>query len=312
MTARTSIFILDPVERLDPNTDTSLALMRESQHRGHRVLATSLGGLYLDGRTLRGRLHETHFRPGAELFDAAAPIDLPLESADIVHMRKDPPVDMEYLHATYLLDRLPQRVLQVNPAAALRSHCEKLIPLHFPDLCPPTLVTPNTALLQGLLDRCGKIVVKPLEDCSGHGVQQFSASDGTGSLLQRATSDGERMVIGQAFLPEIKDGDKRVLLLGGEILGWVRRRPAAGDFRSNINAGGCCERCELTDGDRAICRRLGPWLRRQGIHFAGVDIVGKHLLEVNITSPSCLREINDLCGIRLEKRVLDYLEDLCR
>jgi glutathione synthase len=127
--------------------------------------------------------------------------------------------------------------------------------------------------------------------------------------MAEATAHGRRFVLGQRFLPEIDAGDKRVLLLGGEILGWVRRQPAPGDFRSNVNAGGRCVPCELNEQDRAICARLGPWLRRQRIHLAGVDIVGSQVLEVNITSPSCLREMNALYGWSLERRILDYVEE---
>jgi glutathione synthase len=311
MSALTSVFIIDPPGRLDPPTDTSLALMRESINRGHRVFFCTLADLRLENSEPRARVQAVKFIPGKELFETESSVDFALGGSDILYMRKDPPVNEIYLHATYLLDRLPARVLQVNPSRALRNHCEKLIPCHFPDLMPETVVTRNPNVLAAFLEKAGRMVVKPLEDCSGHGVITLSRDEPKPlARFIKSTGDGERYVQGQMFLPQIAEGDKRVLLLGGEILGWIRRIPASGDFRSNVNAGGTCAACELTERDRAICDRIGRWLVREGIHLAGVDIVGEKILEVNITSPSCLREMNELTGARLECRILDYLEAL--
>lgn len=313
MPAHTSLFIIDPPERLDPPTDTSLALMRESLRRGHRVYFCTLTGLRLEQSRPAARVWPVAFPPGEELFAAGAAQQLDLSEADIVYMRKDPPVDTAYLHATYILDRLPTRVLQINPARALRNHCEKLIPLHFPGLLPETVVTRSAAELDAFLERMEQIVLKPLEECSGRGIFTLTRSDpNRRSLFDQVTGGGTRYVQGQRFLPEIAEGDKRVLLLGGEILGWLRRVPAAGDFRSNVNAGGHCLPCELTETDRDICSRLGAWLAQEDIHLAGVDLVGSHVLEVNITSPSCLREMNTLTGQALERRIVDYAERRCR
>lgn len=304
-----SIFIIDSPERLDPPTDTSLALMRESVRRGHRVGYATLDGLRLEQGEPWAEIRAVEFESGRELFLPGAKEDLPLRRADILHMRKDPPLDEEYLHASYILDRLPLRVVQVNPSPALRTWCEKLIPLQFPGMAPPTLVTRSSAQLLNFLRQQEKIVLKPMDDCSGRGIIALQRDDpGHLQAIDLATNHGQRFVIGQRFLPQIAEGDKRVLLLGGEILGWVRRLPAAGEFRSNVNAGGRCVRCELTPSDRAICARLKPWLQRQKILLAGVDIVGTQVLEVNITSPSCLREMNSLYGWSLERTILDDLE----
>lgn len=311
MRALTSVFIIDPPDRLDPSTDTSLALMRESLNRGHRVFFCTLADLRLEKNEPWARVQSVKFIPGQELFAAEEAVEFALGECDILHMRKDPPVDEVYLHATYILDLVPERVLQVNPSRALRNHCEKLIPCHFPELMPETVVTRDPAVLAAFLQRVGRMVVKPLEDCSGHGVFTLTCDEPDHlARCREATAGGERYVQGQLFLPQIVEGDKRILILDGAILGWVRRIPAAGDFRSNINAGGTCAACELTESDRAICARLGPWLIREGIHLAGVDIVGGKVLEVNITSPSCLREMNELTGAKLECRILEYLEAL--
>jgi len=308
-----SFFIIDPPERLDPPTDTTLAIMRESLRRGGEVFYCTLPDLVLEGDRLYAQAYPVRFPPGAELFTAGDAQKFPAEAADVVYMRKDPPVDRDYLQAAYLLDQLPPRVLQVNPSRTLRLHCEKLIPLAFPDLAPETLVGRSVMEIAAFLRRHQRIVVKPLDDCSGRGIVAVNASDPRAEeLIDRAAEGGGRCVVAQRFLPEIREGDKRVLMLGEEILGWVNRRPAPGEFRSNVNAGGRCLLCELTARDRAICERVGPWLVREGIHFSGLDIVGPYLLEVNITSPSCLRELNQLTGQSLEKRVVDYVEENCR
>jgi glutathione synthase len=313
MNPLTSVFIIDPPERLAPPTDTSLALMRESLSRGQQVFYATLSELRLDNEKPRARVRPVIFPPGAELFAAGEEQEIDLAAIDMLYMRKDPPVDAAYLHATYILDWLPPKVLQVNPARTLRRHCEKLIPLHFPGLLPETVVTRAARDLNDFLDRIGQIVLKPLDDCSGRGVFTLTRSDpNRRALIDQVTAGGTRYVQGQRFLPAIAEGDKRVLLLAGEILGWLKRMPAAGDFRSNVNAGGRCLPCELTGAERAVCARLGKWLNREGIILAGVDLVGEHVLEVNITSPSCLREMNELTGERLERRIIDQIERRCR
>jgi glutathione synthase len=304
-----ALFIIDPPERLDPPTDTTLAIMRESRRRSQQVSYTTLDGLRLTAGGLHATAREVDFST-AELFTAGPARDLDLDKdCDLVWMRKDPPVDLPYLHSTYLLDFLPPRVLQINPARVLREVCEKLAPLRFPELFPPSLVSRSPADLATFVARQGRAVLKPLEECSGRGIVLVDAGmPDLAATIARATENGRRFVQGQLYLGDISSGDIRVLLLGGEILGWVRRLPAPGEFRSNVNAGGHCEPCALGPREKAICARVGPWLRDQGIHFAGIDIVGDYLLEINLTSPSCLREMNSLNGWRLEEAVLDYVE----
>ncbi|AMV73035.1 glutathione synthase [Desulfuromonas carbonis] len=305
----TALFILDPPEQLDPPTDTSFAIMRESLRRGQQVFAATLDDLHLATGQLQATAREACFAANGSL--APGP-DRRLNLArdvDLVWMRKDPPVDLAYLHATYLLDFLPPRVLQINPAASLRNHCEKLAPLRFPELFPPTLVTRSVSELAAFVAGHGEVVVKPLEECSGRGIVLLAKGDsGLAKRLAAATDQGRRFVQGQRYLDGATEGDIRILLLGGEILGWVRRRPAAGEFRSNINAGGHCEAVPLGAREREICAQVGPWLRQREIHLAGIDLIDGYLLEINLTSPSCLREMNDLNGWRLEEAILDYAE----
>jgi glutathione synthase len=308
----TSVFIIDSPKHLDPPTDTSLALMRESLKRGHRVYFCTIDQLRLEMGTLRASVRPVDFPPGMELFRSGEARDLDLGTIDVLHMRKDPPVDEAYFHTTFLLDHLPRRVLQVNPAESLRNFCEKLIPLQFPELMPETVVTSSVAALDAFLGRHERIVIKPLGNCSGRDILSLTPrTPERRALLAQATADGTRILQAQRFLPEIVEGDKRVLMLDGEILGWVRRLPREGEFRSNINAGGRCVPCDLEPADRAICARIGPWLKQREILLAGIDIVGAYVLEVNITSPSCLREMNALTGQRLEERIIDVVEARC-
>ncbi len=311
MAAPISVFLIDPPERLDPPTDTSLAIMRESLKRGHEVHYCTPSDLQARGPKLWADLRPVSFYADRELFAAGPRRSFDLNEADLLYLRKDPPVDTAFLHLTYLLDQLEASVVQINPASTLRDHCEKLLPLHFPELFPQTLVTSSADALENFLDQVEHMVIKPLEDCSGRGIYALTLGDvNRHNLLHLATAGGTRFVQAQRYLPEISRGDKRVLLLGGKVLGWVRRLPAPGDFRSNVNAGGHCEPCDLTENDRVICRRIAPWLLDRGIHLAGIDIVGRFVLEINITSPSCLREINQLTGEHLEEQIVDYAEGL--
>lgn len=313
MEQASAVFVIDPPEHLDPPTDTSLALMREAVRRGCRVSWCTATDLRLEAGQPRARTREVDFAPGEELFRSGTQTDLDLGRVSYLFMRKDPPFDSAYLHATLILDRVAEDVVQVNSAQALRDLCEKLIPSRFDGLAPEGIVTSSRDELGRFLEQAGHIVIKPLEECSGRGIFTLKPDDpNRHSLFDQVTRGGTRFVQAQRYLPEISAGDKRVLLLGGEILGWVRRVPPRGDFRSNVNAGAHCELCELTENDRRICARIGPWLLSRGVHLAGVDIVGEHVLEVNITSPSCLREINNLAGLRLEEKVLDYLEGIRR
>lgn len=301
------LFVMDPPHLLNPGTDTSLVLMKESVRRGHRVYFCSPDRLRLDGKN-RLRAWSRPFKGGDWTANDVSPVDLFLDEIDFCHMRKDPPVDTAYFQTTLLLDRLPKSVLQVNPVHLLRRYCEKLIPLHFPDLFPETLICRGLEELTVFFKQFGDIVVKPLNSCGGRSVYRVSVNDADwSSTLARLVAESSGFLQAQRFLPESSAGDKRVLMLGGEILGSLRRIPVAGDFRSNINAGGTFTACSLTREDLAICERVGKWLAEQGIHFAGVDLVGPYLLEINITSPSCLVELNELAGVQFERRIIDYL-----
>ncbi len=259
MPASTALFIIDPPERLDPPTDTSLALMRSAIRRGYKVFFCTLGELRLTDDRPQARAWTVGFPTDAELFATGQAVDLDLGSLSVLFMRKDPPVDAAYLHACAILDHLPATVLQVNPARALIRHGEKMIPLKFPGMMPDTLITARTEDLIRFLSEHRHMVIKPLEDCSGRGIFQLRHEDPRAAArLTEATENGRRFVQGQRFLPDIAGGDKRVLLLGGEILGWVRRLPATGDFRSNINAGGQCVPCELTETRPGYLRTIAP------------------------------------------------------
>ncbi len=305
-----SLFVLDDPARLVPETDSSLALMRESCRRGQELFFCRVDDLYLTRQGARARAVRVDFAPEALSFNEKEPLDLDLSGLDLLWFRKDPPVDQHFFHATLVLDWLPPSVLQINPVSALRNHCEKLIPLHFPEFCPEMLVAARRTLLEESPGQSAPCVIKPLDDCSGRGVFLLRDEDPHRSSLIAQQTASPRFLLRQEFLSEISQGEIRVLLLDGEVLGSLRRHPASGDFRSNINAGGTVSAVGLGPLELRICREVGLWLKQRQILFAGIDLVGGKLLEVNITSASCLMEMNELYSAALEESVLDRVERL--
>ena len=233
---------------------------------------------------------------------------------DAILMRKDPPFDLDYYMATLLLERVRGRVLLVNDPRALREFNEKLAVLEFPELAPATRVTRSPAELEEFLGRCGgTMVVKPLDRCGGSGVFVARAGDpNLRPIVETATGDGRELVMAQRYLPAARDGDKRILLLDGKPLGAVLRVPAPADTRGNFHAGAAAERTTLTRRDREICAAVGARCRREGLYLVGIDVIGDRLTEVNVTSPTGLRQINRLEDVRLEDAVIDWLEARCR
>jgi len=225
-------------------------------------------------------------------------------------MRKDPPFDLQYFHSTLLLSHAPPSVLIVNAASALREANEKLYALRFPELCPETIVTGSVQKLVDFRDRVGgRIVVKPIHDAGGRGVFRITAGDeNADAILDAATAQETRRVVGQRYLPQVRDGDKRIILVEGRPVGAVLRVPQPGELRANLHVGGSPVRTSLSDRDLEICGRIGPVLSGLGVVFAGIDVIGDYLTEINITSPTGIREIHRIDGVRLETNILDAVE----
>jgi glutathione synthase len=304
-------FIVDPLPQLQVGHDTSVALMEALQNRGHRIFCLGVGDLYLDQGETWGSVQEIQLDLGANTwYEVKQEQLMPLSQMQAVWMRKDPPVDTAYLYATYLLDRLsPNQTLVLNHPAGIRSANEKLYALQFKDWIPRTRVSGNKQLLRQFIEHEGQAVLKPLGGKGGEGILRVNAGDpNVNSLLEISTQFGQLPVMVQEYLPEAVAGDKRILLLEGEPLGAVNRVPGQGDFRGNIAAGGRVEKTEITEKERALCGALAPVLRQEKLYFVGIDVIGERLTEVNVTSPTMLREICQLEGVDLADQVAAWLE----
>jgi glutathione synthase len=304
------VFVMDPIESVDIRTDTTFVLMLEAQRRGHRVLYADPADLYVAGGEVRVRAFPVRLRaePGQHVERDPAE-ELRLDDADVVLQRKDPPVDAAYTAATQML-ALCRRALVLNRPEAILAFNEKLFALHFADLMAETLVTRRLPDLLAFLEKLGgEMIVKPLSGKGGEGIFHVRAGDrNTYSILEQATAFGRTWTMAQRYLPEVRQGDKRILLLDGEPLGALLRVPREGESRANLHVGGLATATSLDPDDRRIVERLAPVLRREGLFFVGIDVIGGRLTEINVTSPTGIQEIDTLEGTTLEARVLDALE----
>jgi len=321
--ATSQLFVVDPIERLRPTKDSSVALMQAAQRAGQQVWVCTPADLAVHGRDPAHQplvhaqpVRLAEIRPtasGWELpepwFVAAEPRWLPLAAFPRVWMRKDPPVDEAYLYATHLLELAERQGVRVlNRPASLRAWNEKLGALRWSHLMAPSLVASRVDQLAAFAAEHGEVVLKPLGGRAGIGVvRSHGQAPGLKALLELVTGQQQLPVMVQAFLPAVTAGDKRILLVDGEPLGAVNRRPAAGEFRSNLAVGGQPEACELSDAERDICAELAPALRAEGLFFVGIDVIDGRLSEINVTSPTGVREVERLGGIPLADQTMERL-----
>ncbi len=306
-------FLMDALSTIQVGHDTTFAFMQEAARRGHEVLAFEQRDLSFlkDQAYARMRVVTIPARSGGQHFGAAPPTLRPLSELEVLFMRKDPPVDVDFLHATQLVELTgSRRPIYLNEPSGLRTANEKLSALLFPDLTPRTVVSADADELRAFVDEVGGAAVfKPLDGYAGRGILFASKADRNfNSILELSTLRGTQAVMAQAYLPESRQGDKRVIVLDGRPMGAVLRVPAANDLRGNIAAGGTAVKCELTARDREICERLAPTLRKLGLHFVGIDVIGRYLTEINVTSPTMVCEIDKLDGVNIEKEVIDFAE----
>ena len=302
-----SLFVMDPLERLNLAGDSTYMLMRASTGRGWPVAWCTPDDLYLrDGRAwARTQPVTTHAGPPG--FERGVASDTELGAFDLVWMRKDPPFDMEYIFSTYLLEAVPAHTLVLNRPSAIRSRNEKLFTLEFPDLCVETLVSRSVARIVAFAEaQPGRVVLKPWDGNGGRGVLVTAAGDpNLRSMIELLTGEERQAIFAQRYIPEIVVGDKRIILIDGEPAGALLRIPSPKDNRGNMHAGATVARASLTDRDRVICARIGPILRDEGLLFVGIDVIGDYLTEINVTSPTGIQEINRLDTVHLEEQVLD-------
>jgi len=301
---------MDPIERINIRGDSTFALLLEAQQRGHRIsyytpdkLALREGRVFATVRPLSVRDQEgDHFALGE-------PSRTELSEFDVVLLRQDPPFDLAYITTTHLLERVHPRTLVVNDPAEVRNAPEKMFVMEFPELMPPTLITRDLAEIKAFRVEHGDIVMKPLYGKGGEAVFRLAKEDlNFGSLYDLFTVTFREQWVVQKFLPAVKDGDKRIILVDGEFAGAVNRVPAPDDLRSNMVRGGTPKETELSAREREICHRLGPSLRERGLLFVGIDVIDGHLTEINVTSPTGIRAVKNLGGPDVAALIWDKIE----
>ncbi len=306
--------VMDPIGAIKPYKDTTLALMLAAQARGWTLLYFEMTDLWLRDGAAYGRARPVKVHDDAKhWFDLGEPQVLPLGDLDAILMRKDPPFDMAYVAATYVLQRAEDSgALVVNRPAALRDANEKAFISWFPQCTPPTLITSSVRELRAFHAELRDIVVKPLDGMGGHSVFRVGPQDANASVIYETLTAGGRYCMAQRYLPEIAGGDKRILMIDGEpVSHCLARIPAEGETRGNLAAGGRGETRPLTERDRWIAAQVGPKLRELGLLFAGLDVIGDHLTEINVTSPTCAREITRDSGVDIAGNTIEAIERKC-
>lgn len=304
------VYVMDPMVRLLPDKDTTIAFQRAAQRRGHLALHAEPHDLFVKNGEAYARVRELTLIDDPPYFSLREPTDVRLADVNAIFLRKDPPFDDAYLYSTLLLERVRGRTVLVNDPRGLRDANEKLYALHFARHAPRTLVTAHVdRIFRFVAEVGGRAVIKPLHGAGGAGVMMLFDGDKNGrSIVDLLTSEGRRLAIVQEFLPAVVRGDKRVLLLDGAVLGAINRVPRSDDFRSNIHVGGTVERCELTEAETAIVDDIAPRLRHDGLVFVGLDLVGERLTEVNVTSPTGIRELSQHRDRDVAEDVIAWVE----
>jgi glutathione synthase len=301
---------MDPIERINIRGDSTFALLLEAQARGHAISYYTPDRLALSGARLFATVQPLQVRDVAgDHFTLGEPKRVELASFDVVLMRQDPPFDLAYITATHLLERIHPKTLVINDPAQVRNAPEKMFVMEFSELMPPTLITRDLAEIKAFRQEHGDIVMKPLYGRGGEAVFFVGAKDvNFGSLYDLFAATFREAWVVQKFLPAVKNGDKRIILVDGEFAGAVNRIPAADDLRSNMVRGGVPAATELTPREREICQVLGPKLRARGLLFVGIDVIDGYLTEINVTSPTGIRAIKSLGGPDVAAMIWDRIE----
>lgn len=309
----TIAFVMDPVEAEPINASTTIVLMREAQNRGHTVLYVDPGDLGVDAGRVQAEAVPIEFAAGTDSTvrrGKARVYDFDHE-IDVAFQRKDPPVDRDFIVATQILNICEHTIVLNRPTSVIAFN-EKLLAVEFADLMPATRVTRRIPELRAFMaEQGGEMIIKPLDGKGGEGIFHLAENDrNLSSILEQSTEFGTRAVMAQQYLPAIREGDKRILLLEGEAIGAVLRVPADAESRANLHVGGRAVRAPLDDDDRRIISRISHFLKDTGLFFVGIDVIGGKLTEINVTSPTGVQEINTLDQTRLEVLILDRVEAL--
>lgn len=308
--------VMDPIVGIKPYKDSTFAMMLEAQRRGHQLFYMEPGDLYVvDGRVF-AHMQQLEVRDNNDDWFSLNELgDLPLDELDMVLMRQDPPFDMNYIYMTYMLE-LAERAgtLIINRPQSLRDANEKFFITHFPQCCVPMLISSQASRIREFVLQNGHCVVKPLDGMGGESVFQVRDSDmNLNVILETITQHESRPVMAQKYIDEITSGDKRILIVNGEPVEYALARYAgAGDFRGNLAKGGSSKGVPLSDRDRWICAQVAPVLKKKGILFAGLDVIGDWLSEVNVTSPTCIRELDTEFGLNIAAKLFDAAGEIVK
>jgi glutathione synthase len=311
MTKSRSVAIqMDPIEDIDINADSSFLLALEAEARGYRLYHYGPQDLSFMGGLVTARARALNLRPQlGNHFTADAPEVIDLGEVDVILMRQDPPFDLSYITATHLLDHIHPDTLVVNNPASVRNAPEKLFATLFPNLMPPTLITRDPLAIKSFRDTHEDIVIKPLFGNGGAGVFHVPpGDDNLNALIEMFATISREPLMVQVYLSDVRNGDKRIILIDGEPAGAINRVPPDGDVRANMHAGGKPLPSELTEQEIEICQTIGPELKRRGLILTGIDVIGGYLTEINITSPTGIQEINRFDGVKLEAQLWDAIE----
>jgi glutathione synthase len=304
--------VMDPISGIKTYKDSTFAMLLEAQRRGHELWYMEIADLTISGGSAFGRMRPLTVRDNqSDWYTLGESQNLELATLDFLLMRKDPPFDIDYIYTTYILDLAEATgVTVVNRPKALRNVNEKCFITRFPQCCVPALITRSSSEIKDFVAEQGLSVVKPLDGMGGESIFQLRPGDANMNvILETITSSGRTLVMAQRYIPEITEGDKRVLVVDGQPVPYALARiPGEGDFRGNLAKGGIGKGVALTERDRWICAQVAPELKRRGIVFAGVEVIGDWLTEINVTSPTCIRELDAEFGLNIASDLFDALE----
>ncbi len=304
--------VMDPISSITIKKDSSFAMLLAAQAKGWQLFYMEQDDLFLNqGQAFAEMKALSVQEDPAHWFDLGETETAPLSTLDAILMRKDPPFDMEYIYSSYLLEQAENDgVLIVNKPQSLRDANEKLFTAWFPQCCPDTLVTRQAHLIREFQQTHGDIILKPLDGMGGASIFRVQQGDAnTSVIIETLTEHGKKMVMAQKYIPDIIDGDKRILMINGEPVPYALARiPAKGETRGNLAAGGRAEGRPLTDHDRWICEQVGPTLREKGLLFVGLDVIGNYLTEINVTSPTCIRELDAQFNLNIAGDLMNCIE----
>jgi glutathione synthase len=305
---------MDPISRVLPDKDTTFAFQRAAQARGHVSLHCEPRDVYIDGSDVGARVRELRVSDKAPFFEWGKTFDVLLHDVEAVFIRKDPPFDRTYLYMTLMLERARGRTVIVNDPRGLRDANEKLYTLHFAEHMPKTLVSADRDRIFDFLKSIGGHgIIKPLDGAGGSGVLRLELEDSNArSIVDVISHEGRRLVMVQEYVPAVTKGDKRVLLLDGELMGAINRVARTDDVRSNIHVGGTVEKTDVTPKERAVIAQMATRLKSDGLIFVGLDFIGEKLTEVNVTSPTGIQELSRHVGRDVAADVIEYVENRCQ